>query len=165
MVSMIYDESLDLPFDEHNDLPGVTLMSNEVENISLGIQNAHEIWASPIEMAVALYLLEREVLWAAAIPATISFAAFYFTALIAKSFPKRQKAWMQAVRERVAFTSHYLDTSKIVKMLGLSEQITILLQQFRVREMDLQKKFRHSMIMMNLVGQSFKPINLEENKG
>ncbi|KAH8701635.1 multidrug resistance protein MDR [Talaromyces proteolyticus] len=151
MVSMIYEKTLTLPSKELNDLLGITLMSNEIDNIASGIQNAHEIWASPIELVVAIYLLERQLLWAAAIPALISLIAFYFTSLISKSFPRHQKAWMQTVRERVAFTSHYLDISKTIKMLGVSEQISTILRQLRVHELNLQKKFRHSMVMMNLL--------------
>jgi ATP-binding cassette, subfamily C (CFTR/MRP), member 1 len=152
LVSMVYDKTLYVQQGEEKDMSGVTLMSNEVDNISLGIQNAHEVWASPVELAVAIFLLEREVLWAAAVPAAISLAAFYLTGLISKTFPRRQKAWMQAVRDRVAFTSNYLETIKAVKMLGLSEQVSSIVQQFRVEELNLQKKFRHSMVAMNLVG-------------
>lgn len=152
MVSMIYEKTLEVQSDTDNDFPAVTLMSNEVDNISIGIQNAHETWASPIELAIAIYLLQVEVLWAAAVPAATSLAVFYLTGLISKTFPKRQAAWMQAVRQRVAFTSKYLSTIKTVKMLGLSEKVSATMQELRVQELVIQKRFRHSMIMMNLVG-------------
>lgn len=148
---MIYEKTLEIQSD--SDLPAVTLMSNEVDNISVGIQNAHETWASPIELGIAIYLLQAEVLWAAAIPAAASLAVFYLTTLISRRFPKRQAAWMQAVRQRVGFTSNYLNTIKAVKMLGLSEQVSTTIQELRVRELNLQKKFRHSMVSMNLVGE------------
>lgn len=150
---MIYEKTLEAQWDTDDDLSGVTLMSTEVDNISIGIQNAHETWASPIELAIAIYLLEREVIWAAAIPAAISLAVFYLTGLISKSFPTRQATWMQAVRERVAFTSNWLDMSKAVKMLGISEPVSRIAQQLRVRELNLQKQFRRSFVTMNLVGK------------
>ncbi|KAF3402447.1 Metal resistance protein YCF1 [Talaromyces pinophilus] len=151
VVSMIYEKTLEVQSDSDDDLSAVTLMSTEVDNISVGIQNAHETWASPIELAIAIYLLEREVIWAAAIPAAISLTVFYLTGLISKSFPARQATWMQAVRERVAFTSNWLDMSKAVKMLGISEPVSRIAQQLRVRELNLQKKFRRSFVTMNLV--------------
>lgn len=150
---MIYEKTLEVQSDTNDDLSAVTLMSTEVENISIGIQNAHETWASPIELAVAIYLLEREVLWAAAIPAAISLSSISLTGLISKSFPLRQATWMQAVSERIAFTSNWLDTSKAVKMLGISEKVSMITQNLRVRELNLQKKFRHSFVAMNLVGK------------
>lgn len=150
---MIYEKTLEVQSDTNDDLSAVNLMSTEVENISRGIQNAHETWASPIELAVAIYLLEREVLWAAAIPAAISLAVFYFTGLISNSFPARQATWMRAVGERVAFTSSWLDMSKAVKILGISKPVSLIAQELRVRELNLQKKFRHSFVAMNLVGR------------
>ncbi|EED17511.1 ATP-binding cassette transporter, putative [Talaromyces stipitatus ATCC 10500] len=89
-----------------------------------GIQNSHETWASPTELAIAVYLLEKKVLWAAAIPAAISLSFF---------------------------TSNFLDTAKSLKMLGMSEQASRIMQLLRVRELNLQKKFRHSMVKMNLL--------------
>jgi hypothetical protein len=160
---MIYEKTLEVQSDTNDDLSAVTLMSTELENISIGIQNAHETWASPIELAVAIYLLEREVLWAAAIPAAISLAVIYSTSLISKSFPLRQATWMQAVRERVAFTSNWLDTSKAVKMLGISEQVSMIAQQLRVRELSLQKQFRHSFVTMNLVGKFYCLIDTKKS--
>ncbi|KUL85014.1 hypothetical protein ZTR_07785 [Talaromyces verruculosus] len=148
---MIYEKTLEVQSDSDDDLSAVTLMSTEVDNISIGIQNAHETWASPIELAIAIYLLEREVIWAAAVPAAISLIVFYLTGLISKSFPTRQATWMQAVRERVAFTSNWLDMSKAVKMLGISEPVSRIAQQLRVQELNLQKKFRRSFVTMNLV--------------
>lgn len=161
MVSMIYEKTLELQCDTDNDLPGVTLMSNDVDNISIGIQNVHETWASPIELGIAIYLLQAEVLWAAAVPAVSSLAVFYMTGLISKTFPKRQAAWMLAVRQRIAFTSKYLSTIKAVKMLGLSEQVSAIVQELRVQELNLQKKFRYSMVMMNLVGKLLAVIKVK----
>ncbi|RAL04613.1 multidrug resistance protein MDR [Aspergillus ibericus CBS 121593] len=151
LVSMIYDKTLELKFDEYSDLAALTLMSNDIDNIASGIQNMHEFWASPISVAIALFLLQREVAWAAAIPAVLTLAVFYFTHLISKSAPGRQKIWMQAVRERVAFASSYLDTCTTIKMLGLHGRISSMLQQFRVNELNRQSKFRHLMVKMNLL--------------
>lgn len=68
---MVYEKTLEARSNTDDDLPAVTLMSNEVDNISIGIQNVHETWASLIELGIAIYLLEAEVLWAAGIPAAI----------------------------------------------------------------------------------------------
>lgn len=39
----------------------VTLMSTDVDGIATGIQLMHEIWASVVELFVAVYLLERQI--------------------------------------------------------------------------------------------------------
>ncbi|GKZ18301.1 hypothetical protein AbraIFM66951_000859 [Aspergillus brasiliensis] len=151
LVSAIYDKTLELKYDEYSDSAALTLMSNDIDNIASGIQNVHEVWASPIEVGIALYLLQRQVAWAAAIPAVLSVAVFYLTHLLSKSAPRRQKIWMQAVRERVAFASSCLDASVTIKMLGLQNHFSIMLQQLRIDELERQSKFRHLMVKMNLL--------------
>ncbi|GKZ28606.1 hypothetical protein AbraIFM66950_010288 [Aspergillus brasiliensis] len=151
LVSAIYDKTLELKYDEYSDSTALTLMSNDIDNIASGIQNVHEVWASPIEVGIALYLLQRQVAWAAAIPAVLSVAVFHLTHLLSKSAPGRQKIWMQAVRERVAFASSYLDASVTIKMLGLQNHFSTMLQQLRIDELERQSKFRHLMVKMNLL--------------
>ncbi|CAK38280.1 uncharacterized protein An03g04880 [Aspergillus niger] len=141
LVSVIYDKTLELKYDEYSDSAALTLMSNDIDNIASGIQNVHEVWASPIEVGIALYLLQRQVAWAATVPAALSVAVFYSTHLLSKSAPGRQKVWMQAVRDRVAFASSYLDASHFSRML----------HQLRIDELNRQSKFRHLMVKMNLL--------------
>lgn len=153
LVSVIYDKTLELKYDEYSDSAALTLMSNDIDNIASGIQNVHEVWASPIEVGIALYLLQRQVAWAATVPAALSVAVFYSTHLLSKSAPGRQKIWMQAVRDRVAFASSYLDASVTIKMLGLQKHFSRMLHQLRIDELNRQSKFRHLMVKMNLLGK------------
>lgn len=54
----------------------VTLMSTDSENICLTFANLHEVWASPIECGVALYLLYRNLGLAALTPMTVTMSQF-----------------------------------------------------------------------------------------
>lgn len=47
-------------------------MSTDVERISKGIKFTHEIWATAIETAIALYLLERQVGVVAVVPVGVA---------------------------------------------------------------------------------------------
>ncbi|KAJ5538214.1 hypothetical protein N7494_007693 [Penicillium frequentans] len=151
LVSLIFEKTLTLAFDEISDAAALTLMSNDIDNIAFGVQNMHEIWASPVETGIALFLLQRQVSWAAAVPAFVSVVTFVSTHFLSKSTPSRQKSWMQAVRQRVAFASSYLNNSATIKMLGIQDSLSSILQQFRIKELSRQKKFRHMMIKMNLL--------------
>lgn len=151
-MSLLFEKTLTLAFDENNDAAALTLMSNDIDNIAFGVQNMHEIWASPIETGIALFLLQRQVSWAAAVPAFVSVVTFVSTHFLSKSTPSRQKSWMQAVRHRVTFASSYLNNSATIKMLGIQDSLSSILQQFRINELSRQKKFRHMMVKMNLLG-------------
>ncbi|KAJ5797953.1 uncharacterized protein N7503_007249 [Penicillium pulvis] len=130
-VSLIFEKTLTLAFDENSDAAALTLMSNDIDNIAFGVQNMHEIWASPIETGIALFLLQRQVSWAAAVPAFVSVATFVSTHFLSKSTPSRQNA--------------------SIKLLGIQDSLSSKLQQFRINELSRQKKFRHMMVKMNLL--------------
>ncbi|PYI17875.1 multidrug resistance protein MDR [Aspergillus violaceofuscus CBS 115571] len=152
LVSLIYQKTLTLQFDENSDSTALALMSNDIDNIAFGLQNMHEVWASPVETGIALYLLQRKVSWAAAVPAFISLVAMSSTHLLSSSMPSRQKAWMQAVQQRVAFASSYLNSFAAIKMLNLHSRLGLIMQQLRIDELNRGTKFRHVMVKMNLLG-------------
>jgi ATP-binding cassette subfamily C (CFTR/MRP) protein 1 len=69
---MIYDQTIGTTAGDLNDSAAITLMGTDVERIVANLKNMHEAWASIIELAVAIWLLEREVGVACLIPLVIS---------------------------------------------------------------------------------------------
>ena len=72
LISAICKKSLQLPNDETNKQPAITLISADTERINLGLRNMHEVWANVIELGVAIYLLQREVGAVAVVPLFIA---------------------------------------------------------------------------------------------
>lgn len=58
---MIYKKTVHLDTACAKDGAAVTLMSTDVDGIATSIREMHEIWASVVELAVAVYLLERQI--------------------------------------------------------------------------------------------------------
>lgn len=152
VVSLIYQKTLTLRLDEYSESAALTLTSNDIDNIAFGIQNMHEVWASLVETGIALSLLQRQISWAAAVPAFVSLVAMLSMHLLSSSMPGRQKLWMQAVQQRVAFASSYLNAFAAIKMLNLHLRLGLIMQKLRINELDRGKKFRHVMVKMNLLG-------------
>lgn len=50
----------------------LTLMSADIERITNGWQTMHECWANVVEVAIAIYLLERQLGPACAIPIAVA---------------------------------------------------------------------------------------------
>jgi hypothetical protein len=50
------------------DMKAVTLMSTDIQRIADGINYVHEIWASTIEAAIAVYLLQQQIGILAVVP-------------------------------------------------------------------------------------------------
>jgi ATP-binding cassette subfamily C (CFTR/MRP) protein 1 len=83
LISLISDTTLLLDADSVRESAAVTLMSTGIDRIVAGVENLDFIWASPIEIAVALYLLDRELGLSCLVPLGICLGKFlqgYWTA-------------------------------------------------------------------------------------
>jgi ATP-binding cassette subfamily C (CFTR/MRP) protein 1 len=65
LVGVIYDRTKDLELASCSDAAAVTLMSTDIDRITSNIQQIHELWASTLEVGLAIYLLQRQIGWAA----------------------------------------------------------------------------------------------------
>ncbi|KAF4340908.1 multidrug resistance-associated 1 [Fusarium beomiforme] len=142
LISLIYDKTLDLSITAFDESIAVTLMSADTETICLSFASIHEIWASPIECGVALYLLYRQLGMAFLAPMVVAIVSTTGTLLIAKYIANAQKQWVRSIQTRIDVTASMLSSMKEVKMLGLTDVLNNMVQSLRVNELDLSKKFR-----------------------
>ena len=63
MVSQIYSKTLTLPAGVDDESQALTLMSTDVDRIAFSLQQVAEVWARIIELAIGVWLLERQVGW------------------------------------------------------------------------------------------------------
>lgn len=66
----------------------------------------------------------------------------------------RQAMWLEAIEKRISATSAMLSSMKGVKMCGLKDTLLNSLQQLRVDELRISKKFRKLIIWNMLFGKS-----------
>jgi len=59
---------------------------------------------------------------------------------------QRQALWLEAIERRIAATNAMLNSMKGVKMGGLTDVLRTDLQQLRIEELNISKKFRKLMI-------------------
>ena len=72
LISMLYRKAADLSIQDVDPASSMTLMSADIERIVQGWQSMHEIWANAVEIAVAIFLLEKQLGVACAIPIGVS---------------------------------------------------------------------------------------------
>ena len=72
LISLISDVTLLLDADTVKESAAITLMSTDVDRIVVVLEYSDFIWASPVEVAAALYLLNREIGLACVVPLGIS---------------------------------------------------------------------------------------------
>jgi ATP-binding cassette subfamily C (CFTR/MRP) protein 1 len=61
LVSLLYVKTLTSSPQSLNKKAPVTLMSVDVDGITSAAPNFHEMWASPVEIGVAIWLLQRQL--------------------------------------------------------------------------------------------------------
>ena len=72
LISMLFAKTSLLKSDDVDPSASLTLMSADIERITNGWQTMHEIWANVIEIGIAIYLLERQLGAACAIPIAVA---------------------------------------------------------------------------------------------
>lgn len=61
LVALIFQKTLELDSTKASEGDAISLISADIEGIEPGISLIHEVWASIVELGIALYLLERQV--------------------------------------------------------------------------------------------------------
>lgn len=61
LVTIIYAKTLRQASDQCQEASSTTLMSTDIDRIVTGLLNFHELWASPVEIVIALVLLGKSI--------------------------------------------------------------------------------------------------------
>ncbi|KAJ6784421.1 hypothetical protein PWT90_09986 [Aphanocladium album] len=128
------------------DIDGMTLMGADVERIASGFRNIHELWASPIEIAIAMYLLEKQILVACVVPGVLVLVCVLIGFGIAKLAKKYQREWIEKVEERLLLITSMLANMRSVKMLGLSQKMFSVIHRARDVEIKTSTRYRYTLI-------------------
>jgi ATP-binding cassette subfamily C (CFTR/MRP) protein 1 len=127
-------------------------MSTDIECIRIGFLNLHEFWASTITIALASWLLFRE-LGTAFIALIIVVAICVICITILTRFSgKRQKAWMEQIQKRVRLTSNMIANMKHLKISGLTGPIETFVQQLCVDEIDVSGRWQMTIVIAAVIG-------------
>lgn len=72
LVSAIYDKTMKISITALENSQAVSLMSTDIQRIVDGLKFVHEIWANLLQVAIATWLLSREIGVACVAPVAIS---------------------------------------------------------------------------------------------
>ncbi|CEL03679.1 hypothetical protein ASPCAL04825 [Aspergillus calidoustus] len=142
LCSLIYTNTLNVSSTALDESVAVSLMSTDTESICQSATSLHELWAAPIESAVAIFLLYRQLGLAALAPVAVAIIATTGTLQLARFIGPAKKRWMRGIQTRVDVTASVLASMKEVKMLGLVDVVASMIQGLRITELDLSKQYR-----------------------
>jgi hypothetical protein len=90
------------------DVPGTL-----AESICGGFQNLHEIWAVPVELGIALWLLQRQLGLSFLAPAAVAILSAAGTLWISHYIGDAQKIWNEGIQTRVDVSTSMLGSMKV----------------------------------------------------
>ncbi|KAL4941343.1 hypothetical protein BDV06DRAFT_223239 [Aspergillus oleicola] len=146
IVSMVYKKACTLNLNDADPAESVTLMSADIERIVQGWQTLHEMWANVAEIALAIFLLERELGIACLVPVGVSIVALLGCMGVMAMVVARQAMWLEAIERRISATSSMLGSMKGIKMLGLQPFFLKFVHGLRTDELGISKKFRKLLV-------------------
>ena len=148
LIPVIYRKTLTLQIHHGVESSGVTMISTDLERIAFGLRDLHEIWATLIEIALAIWLLARQLEVASVMPAVVFIICTLAIVQFAGIAARRQKVWLEATQDRLARTADLLKNLKVIKMTGLAEIVSKTVVDFRNREIVKSTKYRSILIVM-----------------
>ncbi|KAK2043559.1 P-loop containing nucleoside triphosphate hydrolase protein [Colletotrichum somersetense] len=151
LVSLIFRKSLGLDAATASQGKAVTLMSTDIDSIASGVKDLHEIWASVLELGVAVYLLNLQIGAACFVVVIPAVLCTFITERATDGIGPARMMWNEGVQERVSTTSSMLAQIKGIKMMGLTDYFATMVQKLRITELDMSKKFRMFIVRIILI--------------
>jgi ATP-binding cassette, subfamily C (CFTR/MRP), member 1 len=142
LAGAVYRKTTEAKVSAADDSAALTLMSADVERIRTGFLFIHEFWANPIEIALASWLLQRQLGTAFVAPLLVVLFCVGLSTVNSRLVGKRQKVWMQAIQKRVGLTANVISQMKHLKISGLVAPVETLIQKLRLEELSIGSRFR-----------------------
>ncbi|KJR86312.1 ABC transporter [Sporothrix schenckii 1099-18] len=142
LAGAVYRKTTEQRLDAADDAAALTLMSTDVERIRTGLLTINEYWANIIQVALASWLLERQLGAAFVAPLVVILCSIGAIGSLAVITGRRQKAWMALIQKRVGMTSNAIVHMKHLKISGLAAPVETLIQQLRLDELAMGSRFR-----------------------
>ncbi|KAF9876316.1 ABC transporter [Colletotrichum karsti] len=142
--ALIYQKALRLDLTSPDVSPSgaLTLVGTDSEQISQGVNQLHEIWGGLVEIAVGIYLINRQLGAACAMPVALVFVTIILMGFLAIPTGTASAQWIKASQDRVTTTSKTLGSIKWLKISGLSDVAFSVIQKLRSIELVVSKRYR-----------------------
>ncbi|KAI1426852.1 ABC transporter [Xylaria sp. FL1777] len=142
LIHTIYAKTITAPHLGDGDTAAVTLMGTDVERIYTGLRLIHEVWASIIQIAIASWLLHRQIGLAFLAPLIIVLLGFASSFYLSRRAVTYQAEWMARVQSRIGITSSFLSTIKDLRFSGMISPAASLVQCEREEELRVGERSR-----------------------
>ncbi|KAH8680546.1 ABC transporter [Xylariales sp. PMI_506] len=150
LIGLLYNKSLNSEGDQLSAGSVVTLMSNDVDNLSDAPSMFHETWAQVLEVAVGLSVLASQIGWLWPLPLCLIILGSRVSRYVARNLRSMQGSWNAATQNRITITGAVVGAIKNVKMLGLQGSAVSYIERLRGSEIEKAGRVRWMMLCYNI---------------
>ncbi len=136
LVTIIYRKMLTIRAETTNSSSAVSLMSTDVDRITMTTFLIVKLAPDVVQLIIALYILGSQLGVATVAPVILCVICIGIAARIGKLVPPRQRRWMAAIQKRVGITADIIGAMKGVKVAGLSVNVDKQIDGLRQFEID-----------------------------
>ncbi|KAL0930703.1 ABC transporter [Colletotrichum truncatum] len=151
LISAIYHKTTVVTLAAANDSEALTLINADVDRVKNGFQQIHEYWANTIEVALACWLLQRQIGVAFVAPIMVVVFCTAASMVVAKLTGKRQTLWMGSIHKRVGATTKAIADIKALKISGMSGSIAAKISDMRLKELNAGGHWRLMLLAAGLI--------------
>lgn len=155
LISLLFNKTIQLNIGSDKS-SSVTMMSTDIERISMGMRSVHDIWANVIQVGISAWLLEVEVGAAVVFPIVIPVFCTIGAAMVSGGAGRQQEEWMGKIEKRLHVTTQSLSSVKELRMSGLTHMVMDMIQALRDSELASAAKYRWFEISAMIMG--FTPV-------
>ncbi|OBT64152.1 hypothetical protein VE03_06254 [Pseudogymnoascus sp. 23342-1-I1] len=146
IIALVFDKTLRINSSAVENAEAITLMSADIDRIGSSMTLVHEIYASFIDGALAIYLLYR-LLGIAVLPPLVWIVVCLLIGLpLAKAAGNAQTPWLEAIEDRLAATAKVLGAMKAIKATGLTDIVSSRVENLRLAE--IHASLRHRVLIV-----------------
>ncbi|RAL16008.1 uncharacterized protein BO97DRAFT_421249 [Aspergillus homomorphus CBS 101889] len=150
LISLLYDKTMRVDVENITDSAAITLMTTDIDGIATNWVNVHEIWASPLDVGIGIFLLERKLGVACIAPVALALISTSGSTQIAKMMRRRQDRWLGAVQKRVSLTSSLLTNMRGFKLMDMTSLLGQTIRELRSTEIAKAKAYLRIECLMNM---------------
>ncbi|KAL2817570.1 P-loop containing nucleoside triphosphate hydrolase protein [Aspergillus granulosus] len=138
----LFRHTLQLDISDTSAEDSLTLVNTDLETIGHGLRLLHEVWASSLEVGLAIWLLARQIGLASLVPVGFALLMMGCGLLIAKPIGVNLAAWIQSSQKRVTLTSKVLANIKALRLSGTSNSVFSMIEGLRASELQVSRQYR-----------------------
>ncbi|RDW83780.1 Multidrug transporter (ABC) [Aspergillus mulundensis] len=160
LILLIYDHTLTLNASSPTKNDSYTLITADVERIVSGLRSLHETWASLLEIALSLWLLEMKLRVSVVAAGLVVLLCLLVSGALSGLLGVHQNLWLQAMQKRLNATLATIGSIKGIKATGTTNTLYETILKLRSTEIQRSLKFREllvALVTLSYVSTSMAP--------